>query len=790
MKLGEDDPPETHFFEHVINSATDGVFAYDTEFRYTLWNPAMEELTGFLKEEVLGKEIFEIFPPNLEPEQRKLYEDVLEGRNSSLEEWPIVVPRTQQQRLIEIYFSPLRAHKKIIGGVGVVRDITQYQDFRNAALVAEQSLRSLFDASSDVMAIVSLDGMFTSLNPAWEELTGWSVEEGLKMKFISVVHPDDRAPFLEGFQALIQGKSAKPIHVRAQRKEGGQRLVEVVARSISKNGRIMGVLAVCRDVTDKKAGEDMLRTWAHIFRNMNVGIKIDDAEGKTVRMVNPAYAFMHGYTQEEVMNTPTILQYPKELKQELANHHAILRKNGYHVFDSIHVRKDGSTFPVSIEATLIKDQFGVPQYRALLVRDITSRRELEYKLSDYTRDLERKIVERTKELEGKLAQEAQEKAEDEALLSSIGEGVIVTDERGRIIFINHQTEQLLGWESPAVVGKNFSSLLVITDRNHRKLPADRQPIRLALKDRKKTTTSDYFYVRSDGTDFPVALTTSPVTLGEKIIGAMTVFRDITKEKEVDRVKSEFVSLASHQLRTPLSTINWYAESLLNGKMAAVDARQKRYIEQIYNASRRMVKLIHDLLHVSRLELGTFGLNPERLKVSDVIHQVLSETALQVKARHLNVIEQYDRKAPLIDIDRQLAHIVFENLITNAIKYTDDGGTITVETAYWPKGRPAWVPPQCPNAPLLICAVTDSGYGIPKAVQGQVFTKFFRAANVKEKDQDGTGLGLYIVKSLVTLLKGAIWFESPGSTLSGEKTGSKRKGTTFYVAIPVGSRKLF
>ena len=751
----------------------------------------MERLTGFLSSEVVGKRIFDVFPLINKSGEKSYYEQALRGKSSVLTGWPFVMPNTQEQRFIETYFSPLRDRaEKIIGGLGIVRDITDYEVAKENAVAAENRFRSLIGAADDVIFTLSLDGHFTLLNPAWERVTGWTAQEGLNMRFNDVLHPDSQLAALEAFQVLLRGRDIKPIENRIQRKDGQFRVVETNARALINRGQVVGVLGVSRDITDRKEAEAGLRTWANIFENVNVGIKIVDVDGKTVKLVNPAYAVMHGYSQQELVDTQNSQHYSKEAFAEFPKHNAILKKNGYHAFESEHRRKDGTIFPVSVEATIVRDAGGKGMYRAVLVRDITSRRELEEKLQEYTKDLEKKVVERTLELERRLRKEAQEKVKDEALLSSIGEGVIVTDEKAMVTFINHQTEVLLGWHPETVLGKDIFSLLVVRDKNRRTLPYARCAIGEALKSGKRITNSSYYYVNSDGTEFPVAITSSPVILDQKVIGAITVFRDITKEKEVDRVKSEFVSLASHQLRTPLSTINWYAETLLKGKGEVVSDRQKNYIDQIYGASRRMVKLVHDLLNVSRLELGTFGLEPEPIKLGKFMHEMIEEMTVQIKERKLKIVERYDRSVPTAPIDRQWAHTVFQNILTNAIKYTPPGGTITVEVVYWGTGCIPWAPEGAPCGPLILCAITDTGYGIPKEDQSKVFTKFFRADNVKEQEQDGTGLGLYMVKSLLALVKGAIWFESPGRPLSGEGIGKRRKGTTFYVSIPVPAKKLF
>src|SRR3989338_3541207 len=213
----------------------------------------------------------------------------------------------------------------------------------------------------------------------------------------------------------------------------------------------------------------------------------------------------------------------------------------------------------------------------------------------------------------KLKAETSE-AKEKAILMSIGDGLIATDEKGNTIFINKTAEKLLGIKNEEISGKSFFKSTIIENEEGVSVPLEKRPIHMALATGTTTTTTTtgpiYYYVRKDKTKFPAAITVTPVILRGKEIGAIGVFHDITKEREIDHAKSEFVSLASHQLRTPLSTINWYVEMLLAGDAGKFNKEQKKYLNEIYTGNRRMVELVNSLLNVSRLELGTFVIEPE------------------------------------------------------------------------------------------------------------------------------------------------------------------------------------
>ncbi len=355
------------------------------------------------------------------------------------------------------------------------------------------------------------------------------------------------------------------------------------------------------------------------------------------------------------------------------------------------------------------------------------------------------------------------KAKDEALLESIGDGMIAVDKDEKVIMINQYTEKMIAWKEQDIIGKKWFEVLSMEDEKGNVILSEKRPVQLTLSSGKKTTIADYYYVRKDKTRFPAAITASPVILNGKMTGVIMIFRDITKEKEIDRAKTEFVSLASHQLRTPLTAINWSVEMLLAENFGRLTPDQEENLKKIYNHSQRMVGLVNALLNASRIELGTLVIETKPTDLKDVANSVLDELLVQIKNKKLKVKKSYDKNLSMINVDPKLIRIVFQNLLSNAVKYTLEKGTISL-----------MIKKQKPD---VLIKVSDTGYGIPKNQQSKIFTKLFRADNVKEKDPDGTGLGLYIVKSIMEQSGGKIWFES-----------KENKGTTFYATIPFKGMK--
>jgi PAS domain S-box-containing protein len=360
----------------------------------------------------------------------------------------------------------------------------------------------------------------------------------------------------------------------------------------------------------------------------------------------------------------------------------------------------------------------------------------------------------------------QEKAKIEAVLLAIGEGLVVVDENLKILLVNQSFEEQLGWTTKEVVGKPIYDILQMFDEHGNQVDEQQRPLNQVFVSHKRFTANSYFYKRKDGSVFPITITTTPILLENSTVGGVAVFRDITREKEVDKAKTEFVSLASHQLKTPLSTINWFTEMVLNGDAGSITPEQKDYLNEVYNACQRMTALVNDLLNVSRIDLGTFAINPELGQLQGIAHDVVSELSRRADTKHIVLSEIYD-PVPELPIDLKLTRIVIENLISNAIKYTPDNGNVVV-TIHQQSAI---------ESPLKVdsvsLSVADNGYGIPKEAQSKLFSKLFRADNVKDKVVDGNGLGMYIVKSILDQAGCMISFIS-----------DENKGTTFTITIPL------
>jgi signal transduction histidine kinase len=232
---------------------------------------------------------------------------------------------------------------------------------------------------------------------------------------------------------------------------------------------------------------------------------------------------------------------------------------------------------------------------------------------------------------------------------------------------------------------------------------------------------------------------------------------LAKTKELDQAKTEFVALASHQLRTPLTAVSWYTEMLLKKDFGELNEKQSDYLGEIYAGNQGMIDLVDDLLNASRIDMGTLKVKPELVNLAEAMENVLSEFSSQISQKNISIEKKFSRNLPLVKIDPEHLGIVFQNILSNAVKYTPLKGKITIEM-------------RRQNSHILV-KIADNGWGIPAAQQKKIFTKLFRADNVRKKDTEGTGLGLYIARAIVKKSGGKIWFES-----------KENKGTVFYITF--------
>jgi PAS domain S-box-containing protein len=346
-----------------------------------------------------------------------------------------------------------------------------------------------------------------------------------------------------------------------------------------------------------------------------------------------------------------------------------------------------------------------------------------------------------------------EKAKSEAIIQSLGDGLIASSRDGNIFLINKEAQEFIGCDLEEAQGKFIEQVLDVCGEGKRLACSD-IPTHRALEEGRKVK-EDFTYNMPDGRTVEIEDIASPIFSDGQIIGVVDLLRDVTKEREVERAQKDFVSIASHQFRTPVTSINWNAEMLKTFEDLPPSAEEA--IDEIYTQNKRMNRLVRSLLNLSRINLGKLKFSIEEVNLQSLINTIYEDLQQSVKEKDLTWKVSDETDITFLN-DRTLLRIVLENLITNAMKYTPEGGDVKVEARDSEEG--------------VHFSVTDNGIGIPQDQQSQIFTRLFRAENAQDRETDGTGLGLYIAKKIVDAMQGDIRFES-----------EEGEGTAFHVTLP-------
>lgn len=387
------------------------------------------------------------------------------------------------------------------------------------------------------------------------------------------------------------------------------------------------------------------------------------------------------------------------------------------------------------------------------------------KTGDEIEDLGHAFNAMTASLEDRQRATEGEKKRLAALIEYLPVGVLMMKApNGEVIAANSKSFELFdkekgAWDEATQLHRSVYAVINPIKENGTPYPEEEFPITSALHKGKTGEQKNIVIKRRDGSKMTLHVIAVPIKEDGNTPYVVAVFDDITEEYEVDRAKTEFVSLASHQLRTPLSTINWYTEMLLAEDVGKVTPDQKSYLEEIYKGNQRMVGLVNALLNVSRIEMGTFAAEVRQIDLVAEANLVLDEFAVMAAQKNIAIVKEFSGTAFFTDADRKMIQIIFQNLISNAVKYTPEGGKVTARMRRESDDR-------------VYIEVSDTGYGIPKNQYDKIFTKLFRADNIVYKDTEGTGLGLYLVKLVVDQLGGKIWF-----------TSEENKGTSFFIILP-------
>ena len=684
---------------------------------------------------------------------------------------------------------------------------------RTGQYASDEVSKEIFDNSPEAILIIDRDGKVIATNNRIKEWLGYSVEM-LNDKLIfelpfldengrNIIRDKFESRFkgeeIKAYDLTVHDEDGKPFHTQVNGSlvvdSFGDVAGEIIMisdanelhasmeeeRAVAEDLRYLTSSAL--DFTSIKSGDDIYQKVAVGLANLTECLVLVSNYDKEKELAKPMYAAFGKQNtvnlHQESLPITADRVFPSAYKAKLMKDNIVLIEDNadlsqysdyYKSFPQL--GESGKLKKVYLVAFVWKGElfgtavifggegvrFSIETISAYIYQSSIALQKFidEAELTKYRSGLEKLVEEQTSDLE----ETNQDLKRFELAVMDASDHIIITDPEGKIIYANAAAEKITGYTFAQMKGKTPSLW-------GKQMENDFYKGFWHTINSKKPFLGEIRNKRSSGLVYWAEIHVAPVLdPQDNIIYFVGIERDITKAKEVDQAKTEFVSLASHQLRTPLSAINWYTEMLLDGDAGEITKDQENYLKEIYTGSQRMVDLVNSLLNVSRLELGTFIVEPAKAHLKDICEDVLKELDSQIKKKQQEVTTNYDSKVPEMLVDPKLTRIIFQNLLSNAVKYTPDKGKVQVSIEINPK-----------NDKEILIQVSDTGYGIPKHQQDKIFTKLFRADNVKKMESEGTGLGVYIIKQIIDTAGGKIWFAS-----------EEDKGTTFYITIPKSGMK--
>jgi len=457
--------------------------------------------------------------------------------------------------------------------------------------------------------------------------------------------------------------------------------------------------------------------------------------------VNPALEKLSGFKADEVVGEPAERLFKREEIAFLARD--TFREEFVEGRELQLLGKENKEVIVQASTRVRKDEKGEAVGYFLSLFDLTDIKKTEAELKRVQKAL-LNILEDTEEARRKAEEE---RNKTQAIITNFADGLFFFDASHRLVLMNPQAEVFFKIKKESAIGKS--------PREMKNIP-ELSPLIDFLAGSLKEVSRQELVLREG-----FILEISVINMGSKELdqGDLIVLHDVSREKAVERLKTEFVSLAAHQLRTPLSAIKWSIKMLLDGDLGKINEGQKDVLEKTYQSNERMIVLIDDLLNLARIEEGKYLLTPTRVNMVKICQQATDILSEAFKRKEVKLsFPRPTGKVPDIFGDEEKLKLVVQNLLDNALKYTPRRGKVSLFLKQTREG--------------LRGEVRDSGIGIAENEQERVFSKFFRTKEAALMEPVGTGLGLYMARNIVESHNGKIWFETkPG------------QGTTFFFFLP-------
>ncbi len=626
-----------------------------------------------------------------------------------------------------------------------------------AALDSSEAIFRALAAHTPLGIFVSdAGGSCIYVNERWCELAGLTPAQALGEGWSAAIHPEDADRALgEWADASRKGRDSI-VEYRFLRPDGAVSWIQGFASALRDDGgRVTGWVGSCLDQTIHKRAEEAAALssarFQAAFDSAPIGVALTAQDGRWLD-VNDALCELTGYSKDELLaRTFAEITHPDD---RATSHENWVRHNAggddSSRIEKRYVRADGQIVWVAISRTLVHDADGLALYTVSHIENITGRRDAQRSLEE--------------------AEERFRRAFDDA---PIGMALVGLD--GSWLRVNASLCQILGYSEPDLLELKFQDLAHLDE-----LEASIDRARDLLEGKCRSYKHEKRYLRGDGTylwamlsislvrdagDVPLYFVAQIEDVNDRKLAEAETARLLEREREhverlraVDAMKDEFVASVSHELRTPLTSIKGYLELVLDGDAGELNEEQRGYLATVDRNSERLLGLVGDLLFVAQSDAGRLELIFDDVDLATVVHESVESARPSAAAKRIRLELSAD-ELPLLRGDRARLAQLLDNLVSNALKFTPEGGTVTVSLAHG-DGR-------------AVLEVRDTGIGIPAAEQEQLFERFFRARGATDRAIQGTGLGLSIARTIAEGHGGTIGFESVVGV-----------GTAFRVELPL------
>lgn len=755
-------------YKMILDNSLDIIYSIDATGKILFISPNVS-IWGYKMTEVLGRNMNDfVHPEDIKMVQKSLKKSLFENK-----------PFYTTFRLLKkdgtaIYAEEFgRALLTEKGGLmmfsGVIRDVSERHTFIEQLKNYNNRLRIIFENAPEPYYLSDMKGILTDGNLAAQKLLGYKKEELIGNSFLkmkNLIAPGQVLKVISLLRRNKRGESTGPDEFILLKKNGEPITVEISTHPVVIDHKKL-VLGIARDVSKRKQAEIALkyeRDRNALYLNIvGVMIVIIGADGKVISINRKACEIL-GYSEDKIIGKDWFDNFiPKKARKDVEGvfRQILAGKKempGFH--ENAILTASGKERVIAWNNTVIRDVEGKISASLSSGEDITERKKSEEILARHVQDLEK-----TKNtLSVALDEVKHEKIISENLASDLkkfklavdnaSDHIIITDISSNIVYANGAAERITGYKISEMIGNTPGKLW----GGQMKKEYFKQMWQV-IKTEKKIFKGELVNKRKNGELYDAEVRISPIKdKKNNVLFFVGIERDITEAKNIDRAKTEFISIASHQLRTPLTGIKWFAELLLFDE-AQLTEKHYDYIKKIYNSNQKMLNLVKDLLDVSHIESGKkFSIQKKNINLAIIINRAISDHLQASKLKRVSIDKIRIAKSLPIFADGDKIYQVLQNLLTNAIKYSKIGSKIEVGAQK--------------NKNSYLVFVRDYGLGIPVASREKIFEKFYRAKNVVEGGSAGTGLGLYIAKSIIEAHGGKMWFES-----------TENKETTFYFELP-------